>query len=221
MSSRAHTPAAKPAPVLFRSPEFVLCAGCILFYYARPPPLLNGDDDTSHHPAAGLRVCILHHLGKDEWVLAKGRKDAGEVLDVAALRETFEESSYRCSLLPVNIRTRAPPRGVNIKDDAAGWFAERSKEAFMVTQRTMGPQNVKLTFWYVASADVMSADGEILPFEAGADTEPEKVPNTQTDTENFDSVFLDVDEALARLTFEGDRQVVLQAADLVRATYFT
>lgn len=74
-----------------------------------------------------------HHLTKDEWMLPKGRKDEGESIEEvrpssasldyltnpevlqAAVRETYEETGYPCSLLGVDLQTRSPPRGVNVK----------------------------------------------------------------------------------------------------------
>lgn len=79
----------------------------------------------------------------------------------------------------------------------------------MVTQRTHGPHDHKFTFWFVARADVGAQDGE-----------PVKHDGTQTDSENFDSVFLEPDAAVKRLTFESDRDVVRKAIELVRQTHF-
>lgn len=38
--------------------------------------------------------------------------------------------------------------------------------------------------------------------------------------EEFTSAFIEAGEAIGRLTFEGDRDVVVRAVELVRATYY-
>ena len=63
----------------FRSSHFLVCAGSILFESTRAP----------------LRVCLLHHMVRDEWLLPKGRKDLGENVPATALRETLERRGTR------------------------------------------------------------------------------------------------------------------------------
>ncbi|KZV93153.1 hypothetical protein EXIGLDRAFT_768378, partial [Exidia glandulosa HHB12029] len=80
------SPTPKPTPRLYASPEFVLCAGCVLFHFPRQDhALTNGhrDDDSAPRLGSDFRVCILHHLTKDEWMLPKGRKDEGESIEEA------------------------------------------------------------------------------------------------------------------------------------------
>ncbi|KZV93154.1 hypothetical protein EXIGLDRAFT_768379 [Exidia glandulosa HHB12029] len=79
----------------------------------------------------------------------------------------------------------------------------------MVTQRTLGAQDQKFTFWFIARAHVAPHDGE-----------PVKHDGTQTDSENFDSVFLEPEAAVNRLSFESDREVVRKAIHLVRTSHF-
>ncbi|KAH9019064.1 hypothetical protein EDB83DRAFT_2231941 [Lactarius deliciosus] len=69
----------------FPSSHFLICGGSILFESTRAP----------------LRVCLLRHNVRDEWLLPKGRKLRGEDLTVAAVRETFEETGYPCERLPL------------------------------------------------------------------------------------------------------------------------
>ncbi len=54
-------------------------------------------------------VCLLHLLPRDEYVLAKGRRNIGESRQKAALREVKEETGYCCRLLPITMSSRAPP----------------------------------------------------------------------------------------------------------------
>lgn len=83
--------------------------------------------------SAAVLTRLQHHLTKDEWMLPKGRKDEGESIEEAsetsalapvvpahsphqaAVRETYEETGYPCSLFGVDLQTRCPPRGVNVK----------------------------------------------------------------------------------------------------------
>src|ERR1700733_15655642 len=88
------------------SSDFVITAGCILF---RKSPTTNG-----------LQICLLHSPERDgkrgKWLLPKGRKDMGESIEAAAIRETFEETGYPCEFLPVRMPTRAPAPGVDVMD---------------------------------------------------------------------------------------------------------
>ena len=44
------------------------------------------------------RVALVHRPKYDDWSLPKGKLDAGESLEDAALREVEEETGLRCSL---------------------------------------------------------------------------------------------------------------------------
>ncbi|KIJ29079.1 hypothetical protein M422DRAFT_215176 [Sphaerobolus stellatus SS14] len=174
---------ASPTTLLF-SPNFVITAGCVLF----------------RRVEERLQVCILFHEIKKQWLLAKGRKDRGESVEAAALRETYEETGYPCRLMPgLSMWTRAPPAGSQEKDMAA--LMTDATEPFAVTVRTIEPTNVKFTWWYIAEWT-----GE--PKEDG----------TQTLSECFTSEFMDVEVALQMLTFATDREVIEKAASIVRAS---
>ena len=43
-------------------------------------------------------VCLVHRPRYDDWTLPKGKLDAGETFEEAALREVLEETGLRCSL---------------------------------------------------------------------------------------------------------------------------
>ncbi|KAJ7659953.1 NUDIX hydrolase domain-like protein [Mycena rosella] len=160
--------ASSPYPsTQYFAPQFVIAAGCILFRK-------QADTDA-------LEMCILHDRNKDEWLLPKGRKDCGESIADAAVRETFEETGYPCELLPCRI----PP-------------ARRARPVAVVV-RDQGARGIKMVWWFLARA-----------------TGAPKVLGTQTDWEAFDSEFVPADEAAARLTFQGDRDTVQQALQIVR-----
>ncbi len=124
---------------LLLSPEFLICAGSILFRLpsavhssagsARfcsskpssngnaivPSTLLDGSSD-DEEPDEPLQMCLIYHLRKQEYLLSKGRKDQFEdSLIVTAMRETYEETGYPCRPLPVTITTRAPSPHEDVK----------------------------------------------------------------------------------------------------------
>ncbi|CAE6449253.1 unnamed protein product [Rhizoctonia solani] len=172
-----------PTEVLV-SDEFVICAGCVLL--RRLP---------------ALQVCILYHPKEDRFILPKGRKDRDESIEETALRETYEETGHRCSFLPLNMRTRAQPPDVFVKDqptDAIG-----AKEPIAVFLRRVATKDVKLIFWFVAEVD------ESSPHQKG----------TQIGSEDYETRFVDANQVLDVLTYACDREVVAKALDLYRTTY--
>ncbi|KAF2744332.1 hypothetical protein M011DRAFT_470468 [Sporormia fimetaria CBS 119925] len=166
----------------YTSEEFVESSGAILF-------------DLSPKQS---KVCLIHYIAKDEWLLAKGRRNCGESRHEAALREVREETGYPCHLHPVTMSTRAPPRvETGFVADQPRTFSNLT-EPFMLTIRRMdGKSNAKLIWWYIAALDKDPA----------------------TDKSNgeaeFKAEFFSWDEALARLTFEDDRQILGRAIALV------
>ena len=163
-------------------------------------------------PVGTLQVCFLHQLTKDEWLLPKGRQDRGESLAQAALRETYEETGYTCKLLPVDMTTRATEPGINTKDRPQ--LVQGCTEPFTVSLRHVAERDVKLVWWFIASVPECDA---------------EKKLGTQMQSENFESVWCDVnidvcdvralDTAVERLTYANDREIVKEAIRLVQRTY--
>jgi 8-oxo-dGTP diphosphatase len=45
------------------------------------------------------RVAVVHRPNYDDWTLPKGKLDAGETFEDAALREVWEETGLRCTLV--------------------------------------------------------------------------------------------------------------------------
>ncbi len=50
--------------------------------------------------SAGVEILLVHRPKYDDWSLPKGKLDAGETSEKAALREVEEETGLRCSLGP-------------------------------------------------------------------------------------------------------------------------
>ncbi|KAI0635049.1 hypothetical protein C8Q77DRAFT_1105513 [Trametes polyzona] len=187
--------------VQFTSSQFVLSAGAVPFLFVDGVP---------------KKVVLVHFTRKNEWLLAKGRKDQGEDLPSAAIREVFEETGYRCHLHPVpRLPTRAPPSallsGSQFQPDIVR-IAEQSTEPFAITFRPTGPGQVKLIFWYIGSVDASEEnvlDG-VLPHAA--------MQGSHMAAEGFGKAALfDIDEALRILTFEGDRELVRTGVAILTA----
>lgn len=150
---------------------------------------------------------------RNEWLLPKGRKDRGESLQDTALRETFEETGFPPKLLPVRMYTRAPDPSVNLKDGAPGVIVGACTEPFANALRFVGPRNVKLVYWFVACVD------EDSKWKRDAEGDIARVEDTMTDSECFESEWVDAQAAEDRLTFENDREIVRTAIALVTDTY--
>jgi 8-oxo-dGTP pyrophosphatase MutT (NUDIX family) len=172
------------------SPEYVICAGTVLFRFPNASML---------EPEPLPQVCLIRHSKKLEYLLPKGRKDIGEEIPHTAVRETFEETGYPCALLPVPLHTRAPSSGEDVKDSLQGKLIPACTEPFAMTIRQVAERNYKLIWWFVS---------EVVG---------EKQEGTQTPSEKyFSSVWFDAEKALEKLTFDVDRDVVRQAITLVK-----
>jgi 8-oxo-dGTP pyrophosphatase MutT (NUDIX family) len=50
-------------------------------------------------PTGRFEVAVIHRPDRDDWSLPKGKLDAGESFEDAALREVLEETGFRCRLV--------------------------------------------------------------------------------------------------------------------------
>lgn len=146
----------------------------------------------------GLQICLLYQRMKEEWLLPKGRKDCGESVEATAVRETFEETGYPCELLPCTIHTCAGKPGRHTKDVSK--LVDNATEPIVVTVRQVGETGIKMIWWFITRVI------------------GEKMEGTQMESEAFDSHFVNADEAVERLTFTTDRDIVLQALVVVKDT---
>ncbi|KAK0482055.1 hypothetical protein EDD18DRAFT_1112698 [Armillaria luteobubalina] len=158
------------------SEQFVLAAGAIAFLISKDKP---------------LKVCLVYYKKRNEWLLAKGRKDEGEDLANTAVREVLEETGYACTLLPIALPTRAttPSASVDHQEDIPR-LSQNCTEPFAVT--------------YQAPSETQERETDILG-----------VPRVGTHmvAEGFEeSVLFKVDEALEKLSFEDDKDLLRQAA---------
>ena len=175
---------AAPA-VQYSSEQFVESAGAVLFDFSSSP----------------RKVCLVHYLAKNEWLLAKGRRNCNESRQEAALREVREEAGYAASLHPVTMASRAPSaQETEQLPDQARSYANTT-EPFMLTIRQLnGKENVKFIWWYIA----------------------EREPNSTRESHNgevaFEAKFFPFEEATQKLTFEPDREVLKEAITVVETS---
>jgi len=167
------------------SSDFVISAGCILF---RKSP-------TTNH----LQICLIHFQsrgGSKEWLLPKGRKDLGENIAATAVRETYEETGYPCELLPCRMSTRAPDPLVH-RTDIGAHLVDDATEPAVITLRNMGKDGYKIIWWFAGRV-------------RGA-----KVLGTQMENEHYTSDFFDAKEAVEKLTYKSDQDVVSKVLAVV------
>ncbi|KAG6830469.1 hypothetical protein H0H87_008042 [Tephrocybe sp. NHM501043] len=162
--------------------DFVVSAGSVLF---------------RENKSREFEICLLHNTEKDEWLLPKGRKDRGESIEIAAARETFEETGYPCAIWPLRMPTRAPIPG-DVSGADVVEVGEELVEPIAITVRDLGIKGVKVIWWYI-----MLATGE------------ERVLGTQAAYETFEPHFLAPAVALQRVSYLKDREIVQKAWDIV------
>lgn len=168
----------------FNSQQFVESAGAILFRLS------------THE------ICVLHLFERDEYVLAKGRRNCGETTSDTAVREVEEETGYRCRLLPVTMSTRAPPMNeVGELEDVPRTFSNIT-EPFFLQVRQLDGSNLKVIWWFIAAICEDRIDCQ-----------------QQKEEQKFKAKFYKYEAALERLSFENDRQMVRKAINIVKATY--
>ena len=170
----------------YPSEQFVESCGAILF-------------DLSDLPTT--KVCLINVLEKQEWLLAKGRRNIGESRKDAALREVMEETGYQSHPLPVRMVTRAcsPSAPANVSDKPR--IHNNIMEPFMCTVRELPHgKGVKIIWWYIAVLD--------------EDAVEQRGPGEK----DFEAQFFSCAEAVEKLTFESDREVLRKALQIVNGT---
>ena len=145
------------------------------------------------------KVCPVHYAKRDEWLLAKGRRNLGETRQQAAIRELAEETGHRCRTLPLRMTTRNPPANEteqHYPDEPRPH--ENACEPFMLTCRQLREnEGMKLIWWYVAAVDEEAAVGK--------------------GEEQFEASWFSFEQGLSHLTFEVDREVLREAIRVLAA----
>jgi 8-oxo-dGTP pyrophosphatase MutT (NUDIX family) len=151
------------------------------------------------------KALLIFDRLKGEYLLPKGRRNIGETLEAAAVRETFEETGIRCRLLPHSFPTLAT-QPADAEADAGKGGEDLSKdgnerlttEPIAVQQRAS--RGVwKIIFWFVAEAD----------------STVDKIDGTQEEWEQYDTLWVDVKDARQIMSREDDREILGEVVELV------
>ena len=149
------------------------------------------------------KVYLVKLLSTKEWMLPKGRRNVGESRKDAALREVAEESGLQCRLLPVTMPTKAcaPDDPADVPDEARTQID--ITEPFMCTVRELPKGNgTKIIWWYIA----------VLEYDAHSRRAPGEA--------QFRPEFFTADDAVQKLHFESDREVLRKAVNIINTTEF-
>ncbi|KAK2048679.1 NUDIX domain-containing protein [Colletotrichum somersetense] len=150
----------------------------------------------------GRRVLLVYNKRHRIYQLPKGRKNIGEDLLAAALRETLEETGVAARSVTLRLRTRATPVG---GPPGAPEVSEKLVDTEpMAVCHYPDPASgaMKMVFYFVA--------------EGRCDDTPER--GTVEDRVKFDVVWVDVAEAADKLAFKEDGMVVEKALDDLRTS---
>ena len=161
------------------SQDFVLSAGAVIFNQTQK------------------MICLLKNP-QGEFFLPKGRKNSGESLAHAALREAYEETGFKCTLLPVTMPSRATPVSDSKEHNPdVARLLKSATEPVAISMRPGLDGNQKIIFWFLAVTDGTRDQA------------------TQIENENFCVNFYTFKEALEKLTFATDRTLVKTAIQLL------
>ncbi|PFH48847.1 hypothetical protein AMATHDRAFT_64527 [Amanita thiersii Skay4041] len=162
--------------------DFLLAAGMVIFQL--------GTD----------KVVVVNDPTVRSWFLPRGRKDVGESLEQAALREAYEESGYRVQFLPLYTRTWAPsppsdPDAHCRCNTEPIYMTITSYRARYGRNRLVRTAGEYLTSWYVGciNEDAVRETGTGMP-----------------DEQNYVSHLLNIEDAYNRLR-GSERSVLLYA----------
>lgn len=150
------------------------------------------------------KVCLLHLLPRDEYVLAKRRRNIRESRQKAAHREVKEETGYCCRLLPITMNSRIPP-AIETKPfgDVLRRYTDVTKSFTIQIRHLETAGDVKLIWWFIAAVDE----------DFAPDTE-------RLREERLDVEFFGYEAAMEKPTFHFDRKMVKRAVAAVQAVYY-
>ncbi|KAI0031786.1 hypothetical protein K488DRAFT_24058, partial [Vararia minispora EC-137] len=159
-------------------------------------------------PSTG-KVVVVNDRDTGYWFVPRGRKDIGETVEMAALREGYEESGYRAVFLPLYQPTGAPlPPGT--QDDGL----RTGEPLFMkiIGQPTIVDRNTRSTY--------RRGDEYVCYYFVGQiPADAVREANTgMPDEASYVGELLDLDDAVARLTDPAEKDAVVVAYSLWEET---
>jgi len=136
------------------------------------------------------KIVVVCEPTRDYWFFPRGRKDLGESLEAAALREAYEESGYRAEFMPVYNPSRAPapPGKTSMYEQANTEPIYVTTTAWREVRNIQGPDASLgyeyLTTWYIGQIpdDAVREEG-----------------TGQLDEENYVSHLLTYEEAMKKV----------------------
>lgn len=185
-----------PQRGIFNADEFVVSAGCVLL-----KPLPRDKSITVPRLPDEYSLVFIRNRRGDS-VIAKGRKDMDEAAPHTAVRETYEETGYKSTIIALPNPSLTP----------GAREAVMNKEAIAVTlkvDRMSRPDKKsaqKFVFWYVSEVDT-DESGEAV----------QRVQGTQLDHEDYEVLDAPLDEC--GLTWEEDRKLVELTKSLLLMRY--
>ncbi|KAE9568185.1 hypothetical protein CGCF415_v004462 [Colletotrichum fructicola] len=148
------------------------------------------------------RVLLVYNKRHRIHQLPKGRKNIGEDLLAAALRETREETGVVVTPIPLQIRTRATP-------------ADAPPGAPDITEETDSTEPVAVCHYPDPNSGAMK-----MVFYFVVEGRSGLAPNgwTGEDRSKFDIIWVDFAEAADKLAFKEDGMVVTKALEDLRVS---
>ena len=143
---------------------------------------------------ARAKILLIRWSENQEIYLPKGRKNIGETLEDAALRETYEETGSRVTLFRLPVPTLATLAG----DVEAVGQMSATTEPVAISQRLVHDK-LKIIFWFAARGDSTAVP------ETG----------TQQEGEDFEPLWVDLDSGVQSLTYDDDKQIARAVIDIV------
>ena len=170
--------------------------------------------DSSPRRPEEYNLVYIYNRRNKLCTLPKGRKDIGESIAEAALRETFEETGYRCSnFLPLPVPTLAPSPGPKAQVKPV-WNTEAVAIRLWPDSHSRKAEKVKVQkfiHWYVAEVDV---DEQQVPVQ--------RVEGTQLPYEQYDVCEMSLEQACREedgLSLPEDRRMIAFVLDLLMKRY--
>ncbi|KAF3195719.1 hypothetical protein TWF225_000111 [Orbilia oligospora] len=186
MANQAHYP----------STHLTESAGCVLFHLpTRKICLLS---ITVQNANRGILI-----------TLPKGRRNINETRKEAAVRETAEETSYKCSLLPVKMGTRLtlPEDDEDVRDRVRQ--CDACTESFHMQLRSIGrkeERRAKIVWWFIAQVDEEDYERKE---EVGWDGKVKEGVRVE---------WKEYEDVIGELSYETDVEVVKTAWRILEAT---